>query len=99
MKKGGAVYILTNTTHTTLYTGVTSDLKRRIYEHKHKLNPDSFTAKYKLCKLVYYEGFQRIEDAIFREKQIKGGSRKSKIEIINKFNPYWKDLFEEVMKW
>lgn len=99
MIRGGAVYIITNTTHTTLYTGVTSDLKKRIYEHKHKLNPDSFTAKYKLNKLVYYEGFHRIEDAIGREKQIKGGSRKSKIDIVNAFNPKWKDLYEEVMEW
>ena len=99
MKRGGAVYIMTNINHTTLYTGVTSDLKKRIYEHKHKLNPDSFTAKYNLNKLVYYEGFHRIEDAIGREKQIKGGSRKNKIEIINVFNPLWKDLYDEVMDW
>ena len=99
MKRGGAVYIMTNKNHTTLYTGVTSDLKKRVYEHKNKLHPDSFTAKYQLNKLIYHEGFKRIEEAIGREKQIKGGSRKNKIEIINAFNPEWKDLYEEVMEW
>ena len=99
MIRGGAVYILTNKNHTTFYTGVTSDLKNRIYEHKNKLYSGSFTAKYPLNKLIYYEGFHRIEEAIGRKKQIKGGSRKNKMEIINTFNPAWKDLFEDVMGW
>ncbi len=99
MKRGGAVYIMTNKNHTTLYTGVTSDLLKRVYEHKSKLHPESFTAKYQLHILVYYEGFHRIEEAIGREKQIKGGSRSQKIEIINGFNPEWKDLYEEVKGW
>ena len=99
MKKGGAVYIMTNKNHTTLYAGVTSDLKKRAHEHKNKIYPDSFTAKYQLHKLIYYEGFHRIEEAIGREKQIKGGSRSQKIEIINGFNPEWKDLYEEVKGW
>ena len=90
---------MANKHHTTLYTGVTSDLKKRIYEHRNKVHPDSFTAKYKLDKLVYYEGFHRIEEAIGREKQIKAGSRERKIELINGFNPEWRDLYEEVMAW
>ena len=73
--------------------------QKRVYEHKNKLHPDSFTAKYQLNKLIYYEKFHRIEEAIGREKQIKGGSRKNKMEIINAFNPEWKDLYEEVMQW
>jgi putative endonuclease len=99
MKRGGAVYIMTNKNHTALYVGVTSDLKKRVYEHKNNFHPDSFTAKYQLHKLVYYEGFHRIEDAISREKQIKGGSRKKKLEIINSINPEWKELYEEVSEW
>ena len=96
MKKGGAIYIMTNKNNTTLYTGVTSELKRRIYEHKSKLNPESFTAKYQLNKLVYYEGFHQIEDAIAREKQIKGGSRNNKIGLINGLNANWNDLYEQL---
>jgi putative endonuclease len=99
MKRGGAIYIMTNKNHTTLYSGVTSDLKKRVYEHKNKVHPGSFTAKYELTKLVYHEGFHRIEEAISREKQVKGGSRKKKMGIINAFNPEWKDLYEEVAAW
>lgn len=99
MKRGGAVYIMTNKNHTTLYTGVTSDLKKRVYEHKNKIHPHSFTAKYQLNKLVYYEGFQSIEEAISREKQIKGGSRKKKIDLINSMNNDWNDLYAEIMEW
>ena len=64
-----------------------------------KLYPDSFTTKYQLNKLIYYEGFQRTGDAIGREKQIKGGPRMNKMGIINTFNPEWNDLFEEVLEW
>ena|ERR1700722_8487777 len=99
MKRGGAVYIMTNEYQTTLYTGVTSDLKRRVYEHKNNFYPDSYTSKYKTYKLVYYEGFHRIEEAIGREKQIKAGSRKRKMELIKNFNPEWRDLYEDVLKW
>ena len=99
MKKGGAIYIIANQNNSTLYTGVTSDLKRRIKEHKDKTFKISFSAKYNLDKLVYYEGFHRIEDAIFREKQIKGGSRAKKEKLINSLNPEWKDLFDEVLLW
>ena len=94
MEKGGCVYILTNKNHTTLYTGVTSDLFSRTVEHREKKYPNSFTSKYNTYKLVYYEAFHSIEEAIAGEKQIKGGSRKKKISLINKMNPEWKDLFE-----
>lgn len=90
---------MTNQSHKTLYTGVTSDLKKRIFSHKHHLYPESFTAKYKLHKLVYFEGHSRIEAAIAREKQIKAGSRKKKEELIQSINPDWNDLYEEVMSW
>ena len=99
MKRGGAVYIMTNEFHNVLYTGVTSDLKKRVYEHKNRIHPESFTSLYKTFKLVYYEGFHRIEDAIAREKQIKRGSRKKKIELIELLNPNWKDLYDEVLLW
>jgi len=99
MLRGGAIYIMTNKTHTTLYTGVTSNLKQRILEHKTNFYPGSFTARYKLHKLVYYEGFPLIGEAIAREKQIKAGSRKKKEALINKMNPEWKDLYEEVKEW
>ena len=99
MKRGGCIYIMTNKNNTTLYTGVTSDLKVRVYQHKNNLFPESFTATYKLHKLVYYEAYNSIEDAIKREKQIKGGSRKKKETLINTFNPEWKDLYENVLGW
>jgi putative endonuclease len=83
---------MTNKKNTVLYTGVTSDLKERVNQHKQKVHPSSFTAKYNVCKLVYYEVFESINEAIAREKQIKGGSRKKKIEMINRFNPQWDDL-------
>ena len=82
MKKGGYVYIITNSHNTTLYIGVTSSLRKRVYEHREKYFPDSFSAKYNLVKLVYYEGFTSIEEAIAREKQLKAGSRKKKEELI-----------------
>ncbi|MBX9851201.1 MAG: GIY-YIG nuclease family protein [Cytophagaceae bacterium] len=94
MEKGGSVYILTNKNHTTLYTGVTSDLFSRTVDHREKKHRNSFTSKYNIHKLVYYETFHCIEEAIAREKQIKGGSRKKKPALINKMNPEWKDLFE-----
>jgi putative endonuclease len=83
------VYINTNKTHNVLYTGVTNNLLNRNYQHKIKENKESFTAKYKVNKLVYYEIFSDIRDAITREKQIKAGSRKDKIKLIKKFNPKW----------
>ena len=96
MIRGGAVYILTNHGHTTLYTGVTSNIVRRLYEHRTGKNKNSFTSKYAVTKLVYYEVFLRIEDAIDREKQIKGGSRLKKENLIISINPNWNDLSKEV---
>jgi len=86
------VYINTNKTHNVFYTGVTNNLLNRNYQHKSKENKTSFTAKYNVNKLVYYETFNDVRDAIAREKQIKGGSRKAKINLIIKLNPAWKDL-------
>jgi putative endonuclease len=99
MIKGGAVYIMTNQWNSTLYTGVTADLRRRNYQHKNKVSEQSFTAKYNLSKLVYFEVFHDIEEAIGREKQIKAGSRAKKIALIEKMNPEWKDLGVEVDAW
>jgi len=95
MDKQYYVYILTNKRHTVLYTGVTNDLKRRVYEHREKLIP-GFTKKYNVCKLVYYEITESVESAILREKQIKGGSRQKKLDLIGDMNAQWRDLFEEL---
>lgn len=80
-----------------LYTGVTNNLIRRVYEHKQKL-VDGFTKKYNITKLVYYEMFNNIENAISREKQIKGGSRQKKIELINNMNKEWRDLYKTCLE-
>ena len=89
------VYILFNRPRGVLYTGVTNDLCRRMIEHKQRLH--GFTAKYNVTKLVHCEEFQDIRDAIQREKQIKAGNRKKKIELIESQNPEWKDLFEDIL--
>jgi len=89
------IYIMTNKRNTVIYTGVTNDLKRRAYEHKEKLT-EGFTKKYNIAKLVYYEVVEDIESAILREKQIKGGSRQKKNELINSMNKEWRDLYEEL---
>ena len=86
------VYIMTNKNNTVLYTGVCNNLPRRVWEHKHKINPKSFTARYNINKLVYYEYFTDIEAAIYREKQIKAGSRAKKIALIESMNKEWRDL-------
>jgi putative endonuclease len=91
--KPGFIYIITNYTNTTLYVGVTSDLHQRIKQHRNKTYPNSFTARYNLNKLVYFEQFQMIGDAIGREKQLKAGSRLAKTLLIENLNPEWKDLF------
>ena len=96
MKHGGFVYIITNKTYTVLYTGVTSELRARIYEHKTKFYPKSFTAKYNCDKIVWYEQLPYIEEAIEREKQIKAGNRKAKEQLITLMNPEWKDLWEDI---
>ena len=90
--KSGFIYIMTNKNNTVLYTGVTSNLPKRVQEHKEKFHEQSFSAKYNVNKLVYWEAFQEIGDAIFREKQIKAGSRKKKLDLINSMNPEWRDL-------
>ena len=87
------VYIMTNTHHTVLYTGVTNDLRRRVLEHRE--GKTAFTKKYNVTKLVFFECGDDINIAIAREKQIKGGSRKRKLDLISNTNPEWKDLFEE----
>ena len=94
--KPGFVYIITNKNNSTLYVGVTNNIVRRVQQHKDKINTKSFTARYNLNKLVYYEAFQMIGDAIAREKQLKGGSRAKKIELIESINSDWKDLLDEV---
>ena len=95
-KKGGYVYIMTNQHNTVLYVGVTSNLPGRIGQHKDKYYPKSFTDRYNIDKLVYFEVFELIVLAIVREKQIKAGSRKAKEALINSMNPEWRDLFWEV---
>jgi len=89
------VYLMTNKNNTVIYTGVTNDLNRRVYEHKEKL-VYGFTKKYNVNKLVYFESTNDIYLAIQREKQIKAGSRKMKIELINSINPEWKDLYDDI---
>ena len=89
------VYILTNWSRTTLYTGVTNDLAFRVYRHREGLG-GAFTRQYKVRHLVYYEAFDNILAAIAREKQIKAGSRKRKEDLINAFNPGWLDLFDDI---
>lgn len=95
-QKQGFVYILTSKWNTVLYVGVTSDLVKRIYEHKQKF-VDGFTKKYNLHKLVYYEMFETITEAIEREKVIKGWLRKKKIVLVQSMNPEWKDLFDTLI--
>jgi putative endonuclease len=89
------VYIMTNKRNTVLYTGVTNDLKRRVFEHKAKLAA-GFTKRYNVDRLVYYEFSPDIEGAISREKQIKGGSRAKKIALVDSVNVEWNDLFDEL---
>ena len=92
----GFVYILTNEHNTVLYTGVTSELQDRINKHREKTIPRSFTARYNIWKLVYFELYKTISEAIKREKQIKAGSRKKKEQLITDFNPDWEDLYEHI---
>ncbi|MGN8067437.1 GIY-YIG nuclease family protein [Mucilaginibacter sp. 22184] len=94
MQRGGCIYIVTNLTHSVLYIGVTSDIITRIWEHKNKVHPKSFTAKYNCTKLVYYNFYPHIEEAIAAEKILKDRKRESKIDLINKLNPEWKDLYD-----
>ena len=86
---------MTNKRNNVLYTGITNNLAKRVYEHKEKL-VSGFTKKYNINKLVYYEMLDDIYYAIKKEKQIKGGSRQKKIGLINSLNPQWKDLYDEI---
>ena len=95
MEKQPAVYILCNRPNGTLYIGVTSNLSKRIWEHKNKA-AKGFTAKYNVTRLVCLELFQTMDLAIEREKQLKAGPRKAKVALIENANPQWRDLFEEV---
>lgn len=95
--KQPAIYIVSNKKHGTLYTGVTSNLIQRIHQHKNK-TANSFTSKYDCINLVYYELFEDMTNAIAREKQIKAGSRKKKIALIQSFNLEWRDLYEDIIK-
>ncbi len=94
-KSTPAVYILTNKHNVVLYTGVTHNLRARTVQHKEKQIP-GFSKRYNLDKLVFFEFYEDIRDAIAREKQIKAGSRKTKIALIESLNPDWKDLFDEI---
>ncbi len=89
------VYIMTNPRKTVLYTGVTNNLPRRVHEHKEKLTP-GFASKYNVTDLIYYEMAETAEVAIAREKQLKAGSRRRKIELIKSMNPTWRDLSVEL---
>ena len=93
---GGGVYILTNEYHTVFYVGVAASIGTRVEQHRDKFYPKSFTAKYNVNKLVYYELYDSIEEAIDREKQVKKYSRLKKIELIISINLQWDDLYEKV---
>ena len=96
MERGGYVYITTTKKNTVLYTGVTTNLRARIYQHKTKEYPHSFSARYNVDKLVYYEYHHYVSEAFDREKQIKSWKRDKKIRLINSFNPKWRDLYDEI---
>ncbi|VAW06440.1 Excinuclease ABC, C subunit-like [hydrothermal vent metagenome] len=97
MKNGGYVYILASRRNGTLYIGVTSDLVRRVYDHKHG-SVEGFSRKYKTHNLVYYEIHERIDDAILREKQMKAWKRLWKLRLIESQNPDWEDLYGGILK-
>ena len=91
------VYVLSNDHKNVIYTGVTNDLVRRVYEHKNHLDKSSFTSRYNVENLVYYEVTTDIDSAIAREKQIKGWNRKRKDKLIEMTNPKWNDLYESIL--
>ena len=93
---GGWLYIIASVNHSTLYVGVTSNIALRVYQHKQKVFPGSFSSRYNCIKLVYYRRFELIIEAIAEEKRIKGGSRERKEDLINSINPEWEDLYEEI---
>ena len=90
------VYILANKLNTVIYTGVTRDLIRRVYEHRHHLDPNSFTAKHNVTRLVFYEATTDVRAAIEREKQIKSWNRARKNRLVESMNPQWQDLWESI---
>ncbi len=92
MDTSPAVYLMSNRMNGTLYTGVTSDLCKRVWQHKNRIT-GGFCARYNLTRLIYFELYQDMYEAISREKQIKAGSRKAKIKLINRLNPAWCDLY------
>ncbi len=92
------VYILATNDNKVIYTGVTNDLRRRVYEHKNSLDPKSFTTRYCINKLVYYEYTTDVRAAIEREKQIKGWNRQRKNKLIEAKNPQWKELYDEILE-
>lgn len=96
MTRQSYVYLMANKWNTVIYTGVTSDLRKRIYQHKQEL-VDGFSKKYKIHKLVYFEVFDDIKNAILREKQIKGGSRGKKLTLIKGMNPKFEDLYQNIL--
>ncbi len=93
------VYSMFNRRNGTLYVGVSNDIVRRVYEHKNKTFPDSFTARYNCTQLAYYEEFDYVNDAIEREKKLKSGTRQQKIRLIESINPNWLDLSQQDMFW
>ena len=95
MDKQYFVYLMTNKNHSVIYTGVTNNIQRRVYEHKNKMVP-GFTASYNLDQLVYCEVFDNIEYALAREKQIRAGSRQIKMDLIHKANRQWRDLSDDL---
>ena len=97
MKDGGFVYIMTNKRNGTLYIGSTSDLIGRVFEHKHRVYPKSFTAKHRLNKLVYFEWHKSIKNMVYRERQMKEWNRNWKIRLIIQQNPGWKDLYNDLL--
>lgn len=96
MENGGSVYIIANEAQSVLYVSVCSNLRQRVNEHREKVYPDSFTAKHECSKLVYYENFESIKEAIEREKELSSKSDDEKIELIEKANAVWRDLSEEI---
>jgi putative endonuclease len=97
--KGGCVYIMTNKNNTVLYIGVTSNLPKRILEHKRHKYQSAFTAKYNCEKLVYYKQYDSIEEAIMHEKKLKDKNRKYKEQLIVSKNPSWNDLYDTLNEW
>ena len=92
------VYILANATNVTIYTGITRDLVRRVYEHRHNMDPNGFTARYKVHKLVYFEETTDVKAALEREKQIKSWNRARKNALVESMNPVWQELYPGILE-